>query len=97
LLAAHQRAADYCTARVRFGRFSLAVEIAVLLALTLGGSLQVLHEFWSPRSAGLWYGVALIFSVAAVSIVVDLPMSLYTQRPRTAFWFQPHDPAPVPA
>ncbi|MDR0441630.1 MAG: M48 family metallopeptidase [Candidatus Accumulibacter sp.] len=78
-LTAHQRAADYCTARVRFGRVSLAVELAVLLAFTLGGGLQALHEFWSPHVSGLWYGVALIFSVAVISGVVDLPMSLYAQ------------------
>ena len=78
-LAAHQKAADYCIARVRFGRLALAVEVAVLLAFTLGGGLQVLHEFWSPRLDGLWYGVALIFSVMAISGAIDLPMSLYAQ------------------
>ncbi|MFT3961151.1 M48 family metallopeptidase [Propionivibrio sp.] len=78
-LAAHQKAADYCIARVRFGRLALAAEVAVLLAFTLGGGLQALHDFWSPRLDGLWYGVALIFSVTAISAAVDLPMSLYTQ------------------
>jgi STE24 endopeptidase len=78
-LAAHQRAADYCIARVRFGRLSLAVEIAVLLSFTLGGGLQALHEFWSPHLAGLGYGVALIFSVMLISGAVDLPLSLYVQ------------------
>ena len=78
-LAAHQKAADYCIARVRFGRLALAAEVAVLLAFTLGGGLQALHDFWSPRLDGLWYGVALIFSVTAIAAAVDLPMSLYTQ------------------
>jgi STE24 endopeptidase len=78
-LTAHQRAADYCTARIRFGRLSLFVEVAVLLSFTLGGGLQVLHEFWSPRASDPWYGVALVFSVAAILSAVDLPMSLYTQ------------------
>jgi STE24 endopeptidase len=78
-LAAHQKAADYCVARVRFGRLALAAEVAVLLAFTLGGGLQALHDFWSPRLDGLWYGVALIFSVTAIAAAVDLPMSLYTQ------------------
>jgi STE24 endopeptidase len=76
---AHQKAADYCAARVRLGRLSLAVEIAVLLAFTLGGGLQALHEFWSPRLDGIGYGVALIFSVMAISGFIDLPLSLYTQ------------------
>jgi STE24 endopeptidase len=36
-LAAHQKAADYTVARTRFGRAGLAVEVAILLAFTLGG------------------------------------------------------------
>jgi STE24 endopeptidase len=78
-LAAHQRAADYCVARVRVARLALAVEVAVLLFFTLGGGLQALHDFWSARLGGLCYGVALIFSVMAVSGAVDLPLSLYAQ------------------
>ena len=78
-LFAHQKAADYNVARIRFGRLALAVEIAVLLGLTLGGGLQALHDFWSAQLHGIWYGIALIFSVMAISGVADLPLSLYTQ------------------
>ncbi|MDR0576973.1 MAG: M48 family metallopeptidase [Candidatus Accumulibacter sp.] len=78
-LAAHQKAADYCVVRVRFGRLALVIEIAVLLAFTFGGGLEALHAFWSARLDGLWYGVALIFSVMFLSGAVDLPMSLYAQ------------------
>ena len=78
-LAAHQKAADYTVTRTRFGRLALAAEVAVLLAFTFGGGLQALHDFWSPRFDGLSYGIALIFSVMAVSSVVDLPLSLYRQ------------------
>ncbi|GHU28317.1 peptidase M48 [Betaproteobacteria bacterium] len=78
-LPAHQKAADYCIAHIRFGKLALAVEIVLLLAFTLGGGLQALHAFWSPRLDGLWYGVALIFSVTAISGIVDLPMSLYSR------------------
>ncbi len=78
-LFAHQKAADYNVARIRFGRLALGVEIAVLLAFTLGGGLQALHHFWSAQLQGIWYGIALIFSVMAISGVVDLPLSLYTQ------------------
>ena len=46
-LGTHQKAADYTVARNRFGRAGLAVEVAVLLALTLGGGLQLLHNFWT--------------------------------------------------
>ncbi|MEI7613387.1 MAG: M48 family metallopeptidase [Betaproteobacteria bacterium] len=78
-LAAHQKAADYCVARSRFSQWTLAVEVSVLLALTFGGGLQALHEFWAPRLDGLAYGVALIFSVMSISGLVDIPLSLYTQ------------------
>jgi STE24 endopeptidase len=78
-LAAHQKAADYTVRRARFGRVDLAVEVALLLALTLGGGLQALHDFWSPRLDGLPYGVALIFSVLAISAIIDLPLALYRQ------------------
>ncbi len=78
-LAAHQKAADYCRARTHFGLISLAVETLILLAYTFGGGLQALHDFWSHRLDGLPYGVALIFSVMALSAVADLPFSLYMQ------------------
>ncbi len=76
---AHQKAADYSVARTRFGRLGLAMEIIALLAFTFGGGLQFLHDFWSARLDGLFYGVALIISVIAISGIVDLPLSLYTQ------------------
>ncbi len=76
---AHQKAADYSVARARFGRLGLAVEVAVLLAFTFGGGLQLLHDFWSVRLDGLGYGVALIVSVTTISGLIDLPLSLYTQ------------------
>ena len=78
-LGSHQKAADYSMTRTRLGFLSLAIEVAVLLAFTLGGGLQVLHDWWATRLDGLAYGVALIFSVMAISSLVDLPLLLYTQ------------------
>jgi STE24 endopeptidase len=78
-LPAHQKAADYTVARTRFGRLSLAVEIVVLLAFTFGGGLQALHDFWAARTDGLVYGLALIFSLMAISGAIDLPLALYRQ------------------
>ena len=78
-LPAHQKAADYTVTQTRFGRVSLAVEVVVLLSLTFGGGLQALHNFWSSRLDGISYGAALIFSVMAISSVIDLPLSLYRQ------------------
>ena len=38
-LGSHQKAADYSMTRTRLGFLSLAIEVAVLLAFTLGGGL----------------------------------------------------------
>ncbi|HEX5801710.1 MAG TPA: M48 family metallopeptidase [Azospira sp.] len=78
-LAAHQKAADYTAARVRFGFVGLAVETALLLALTLGGGLAALSAFWSGHLAGLWHGLALILSVLAISGAVDIPLNAWRQ------------------
>jgi len=78
-LPAHQKAADYTVTQTRFGRINLAFEVVLLLAFTFGGGLQALHEFWSTRLDGLSYGLALIFSVLAISSLVDLPLSFYRQ------------------
>jgi len=78
-LPAHQKAADYTVTQTRFGRINLAFEVVLLLAFTFGGGLQALHEFWSTRLDGLSYGLALIFSVLAISSLIDLPLSFYRQ------------------
>jgi STE24 endopeptidase len=78
-LAAHQKAADYTVDRSKTVIFATLVDAGLLLALTLGGGLAALHDFWSARLDGLPYGLAMIFSVMAISGVVDLPMSLYRQ------------------
>ncbi len=78
-LATHQKAADYCVARTRFGRVGLAIETGLLLAYTFGGGLQALHDFWSVHIDGPAYGIAMIFSIMTISALFDLPQSLYMQ------------------
>ena len=78
-LAAHQKAADYTVDRNKLAISTTLVDAALLLALTLGGGLAWLHDFWSARLDGLPYGLALIFSVMAISALIDLPFSLYRQ------------------
>lgn len=78
-LAAHRKAADYTVARNRYGMLALALEIVVLLGFTLGGGLQALHVFWDARLSDLSYGLAMIFSVLAISGALDLPLALYRQ------------------
>lgn len=78
-LEAHRKAADYTIAKVRLGRLALGIDTALLLALTLGGGVAALDAFWQARLDGLWQGVALIFSVAALSTLVDLPLAAWRQ------------------
>ena len=78
-LAAHQKAADYSTAKTRLGMIDILIDAALLLALTLGGVLQALHEVWLRMfdAGGHAQGIALIVSVALISGIIDLPLSLY--------------------
>jgi STE24 endopeptidase len=78
-LAAHQKAADYSTARTQLGMIDVLVGAALLLALTLSGALQALHDAWlRVLGAGSYaQGIALIVSVALISGLIDLPLSLY--------------------
>ncbi len=78
-LADHKNAADYNVDRSRVALRSIVVDAALLLALTLGGGLAALHEFWSPRLGELAYGLAMIFSLMLISGIIDLPFSLYQQ------------------
>lgn len=78
-LEAHQKAADYTCAKTRLGILSTLAETVLLLLLTLGGGIQTLHDLWSSHFHGLFYGVALIFSVLALSALVDLPFSVFRQ------------------
>jgi STE24 endopeptidase len=83
---AHQKAADYTTARGRLGMIETVLGAVVLLAFTLGGGLETLASAWqgvfgpTEGDAGLSpiaQGITLILSVAFISGVIDLPFGLY--------------------
>ena len=78
-LASHRKAADYSVARTWLGVVDLAVGIAVLVALTLGGLLQAMSDAWAGLfdAGGLWHGVALIVSVVVLLSAVELPLTVY--------------------
>ena len=78
-LAAHQKAADYSSARTRLGMIDVMIGAALLFAFTLGGALQALHDGWlRVFDAGSYaQGIALIVSVTLISGLIDLPLSLY--------------------
>ncbi len=77
-LEAHQRAADYTTARAHLAMADVVIGAIFVLALTLGGLLQAMHDGWTTLGlGGLAHGLAFIAGLAVLSSVVDLPFSLY--------------------
>ena len=78
-LAAHQKAADYTVAKIRLGVVDVAVDVALLLALTLGGVLQIVSDLWAHWLSlnSLSHGTALIFSVVMLQSIISAPLELY--------------------
>ncbi len=78
-LAAHQKAADYSTVKTRLSIADIFLGAAILLALTLGGGLQLIATQWARvlDPAGYWHGVAMVMSVVVLLSLLDLPLTLY--------------------
>jgi STE24 endopeptidase len=57
----------------------MLIDTLILLGLTLGGGIDLLHRFWQGHSDGLFYGLALILSLGFLTGIIDLPLSLYRQ------------------
>ncbi len=78
-LDAHHKAADYSVAKTQLGMADTLLGAAVLLAFTLGGGLDLLHDALSRVFAvdGYAYGVALIVSVGLLYGVLELPFNIY--------------------
>jgi len=75
----HQKAADYTTAKVKFGRLPLAYEVALLLIWTLGGGLQWLDQtILSLNLDPILTGIAVILAFTFISAALDLPFSIYS-------------------
>ena len=70
----HQKAADYTTAKVKFGRLPLFYEVALLLIWTLGGGLQWLDQ--NILALGLnpiLTGISVILVFTFITSMLDLP------------------------
>jgi len=78
-LSAHQKAADYTVAKVKLGVLDTALEVAIVLAFTLGGALQGLSQLWSGafEQGSLWHGTALLLSLFLLQAALSLPLALY--------------------
>ncbi|MEO8331420.1 MAG: M48 family peptidase, partial [Gallionella sp.] len=74
----HQKAADYTSAKTRFGMLGMVFDAALLLALTLAGGIQFISDLcrgW--LSAPLAQGMATIVAVLLLSSLLEAPFSLY--------------------
>jgi STE24 endopeptidase len=78
-LESHRKAADYTVAKTRLGMVGVLWHAVVLLALTLGGGLQLLSDLWARAFAGgsLAHGTALLVTLALLLALVNLPLGLY--------------------
>jgi len=77
-LAAHQKAADYTIAKVRFGLLEMAVGAAVLLGWTLLGGLDALNQtLLAWLGGGMGQQLALIAGFVLIGGLIELPLSLY--------------------
>jgi STE24 endopeptidase len=77
-LEAHQKAADYTAALTRLSRWDVLLSAAIALAFTLGGGLQWLDTTWSGLlDDPLWRGVLVILSFMLISLLLDIPLSLW--------------------
>ncbi len=77
-LAAHQKAADYSSARTRLNAAGIIVDALLLLAFTFGGGLQMLDGLAQGQlGAGLLAGAVFIGAVTVISSLVEMPLDLY--------------------
>jgi STE24 endopeptidase len=77
-LEAHQKAADYSSAKTRLNMKALAFDAVVLLILTFGGGLQAIDNFAASLfSSGLLRGVVFVAILTVILSVIELPFDLY--------------------
>ncbi|MCW8923900.1 MAG: M48 family metallopeptidase, partial [Gammaproteobacteria bacterium] len=78
-LEEHQKAADYTTAKTRFGRLPLFYDAGLLLIWTLGGGLEWLDQnVISMGFSPIMTGIAVMLAFSLISAALDLPFSIYT-------------------
>ncbi len=77
-LDAHQKAADYSSAKTGLNMAGVVFDAAVLLALTFGGGLQVVDNLAASFIAeGIGRGVLFVAILTAILSVIGLPFDLY--------------------
>ncbi len=78
-LEAHQKAADYSSAKTRLVMVEASAQAVLLAALTIGGGLQWIDELWRNLSPNheIIRGAFVICSAMLVSALIDVPFEYY--------------------
>lgn len=78
-LEAHQKAADYSTAKSRLTIAETIAQAILLLILTIGGGLQWIDQVWTQwlPNQEIIRGALVICSALLVSTLVELPFDYY--------------------
>jgi len=78
-LEAHQKAADYSTAKTRLAMTESVVQAVLLLVFTLGGGLQWIDASWFSAMPGseLLRGALVILSAFVIGSLIDIPIEYY--------------------
>lgn len=94
-LEQHRKGADYTLARARLQRIDTVLSALVTLALTVGGGIAAIDAAWRrPGWSEPWLGLAVIATVATLTSVLNLPLSLWrTFRLEARFGFNRTTPA----
>jgi STE24 endopeptidase len=77
-LEEHKKAADYTLAKLKIGRIDLFMGTGLLLAWTLGGGIDLLHQQWQQIDLSpIWQGIGLIFTLSLISGLISLPLGIW--------------------
>ena len=78
-LDAHQKAADYTSAKTKLALTETVTQALFLAALTLGGGLQLIDDSWRTVLANqeIVRGVLVICSAMLIGGLIDLPFEYY--------------------
>lgn len=81
-LADHQKAGNYTIAKMALAQAQLLIESAWLLALTIGGGINLFYGWalnLSPIDSNIITGLVFLALLGIASGMIDLPFSLYRQ------------------
>ena len=78
-LEAHQKAADYTSAKTKLALIETLAQAVLLLILTLGHGLQVIDNAWQNLLSAqeILRGALVILSALMISSAIDLPFDYY--------------------